>query len=344
MRASPEPPTVLITGATSGIGYHTAIGLGRQGAHVLITGRDENRGEQAVTTIRSIAGHDRVEFHPADHSTILGNRQLGARVDTALAEQGGQLDVLINNVGRVFSTRQETTDGIEQTLALCLIGPVSLTETLLPTLRLSPRPRIVNVVSSAYKMWKGDPFADLQSERDYVGLQVHARAKLLNLIWSFALAAELDHACSVNATNPGVAWTDGTASLTPEAVPAWRHIWPIVRFFQRRASAEKAARTPIWLASNSDAAALTGYYVEKRKRQRPAIATDPANQKRTIETVHALIHETSLTRPASPASELAASHRWVSSPHDTTRSLRCHLAGSATTNDAPTIVRRNDPT
>jgi NAD(P)-dependent dehydrogenase (short-subunit alcohol dehydrogenase family) len=303
MPAAPDPPTVLITGATSGIGYHTAIGLARQGAHVLITGRDETRGAQAVMTIRSIAGHDRVEFHPADHFTIAGNRQLVARVDTALAEQGVQLDVLINNVGRVFSTRQETTDGIEQTLALCLIGPVTLTDTLLPTLRQSPRPRIVNVVSSAYKIWKCDPFADLQSRENYVGLQVHARAKLLNLIWTFALAAKLDHPFSVNATNPGAAWTDGTASLTPEAVPAWRHIWPIVRFFQKRASAEKAARTPIWLASDPDAAALTGYYVQKRKRQRPAIATDPANQKSTIETVHALIHESSVLGPASPAGE-----------------------------------------
>jgi NAD(P)-dependent dehydrogenase (short-subunit alcohol dehydrogenase family) len=303
MPASPDQPTVLITGATSGIGYRTAIGLARQGAHEVITGRDETRGAQAVATIRSIAGHDRVEFHSADHSTIAGNRQLAARVSTALAEQGAQLDVLINNVGRVFSTQEETADGIEQTLALCLIGPVSLTETLLPTLRESPRPRIVNVVSSAYKLWKGDPFADLQSHENYVGLQVHARAKLLNLIWTFALAAELDRQFSVNATNPGAAWTDGTASLTPEAVPAWRHIWPIVRFFQRRASAEKAARTPIWLASAADDAALTDYYVEKRKRQRPAIATDPANQKRTIKTAHTLIHESSVARPASPASE-----------------------------------------
>jgi NAD(P)-dependent dehydrogenase (short-subunit alcohol dehydrogenase family) len=303
MPALPDPPTVLITGATSGIGYHTAVGLAHQGARVAITGRDETRGAQAVATIRRVAGHDRVEFHSADHSTIAGNRELAARVDTALAERDAQLDVLINNVGRVFSTRQETADGIEQTLALCLIGPLTLTETLLATLRKSPRPRIVNVVSSAYKMWTGDPFADLQSHHNYVGLQVHARAKLLNLIWTFALAAELDRPFSVNATNPGAAWTDGTASLTREAVPAWRHIWPIVRFFQRRASAEKAARNPIWLASAADAAAITGYYVEKRKRQRPAIASDPDNQKRTIETAHTLIHGLSLARPASPASE-----------------------------------------
>src|SRR5262249_7393732 len=211
------------------------------------------------------------------------------QVDTALDEQRAQLDVLVNNVGRVFSTRQETLDGYEMTLALCFIGPVALTEHLLPALTASSCPRIVNVVSSAYKMWKGDPFADLQSRERYVGLQAHARAKLLNLIWTFALADKLGQRFGVNSTNPGAAWTDGTAALTPEAVPAWRYVWPIVRFFQRRASAEKAARTPIWLASSPEAASLTGTYVENRRRERPCVASDVANQRRTVELAHNLI-------------------------------------------------------
>jgi retinol dehydrogenase-12 len=295
-----DSPAALITGATSGIGYHTAVGLACQGARVLITGRDKQRGARAAATICAVAGHDRVEFIPAEHSTIAGNQQLAALVDSALAEHGVHLDVLVNNVGRVFAARQETADRIEQTLALCLIGPVTLTDILLPTLRKSPHPRIVNIVSSAYKLRKGDPFADLQSEQSYVGLQAHARAKLLNLIWTFALAAELGGRFSVNATNPGAAWTDGTASLTPEAVPAWRYVWPIVRFFQRRASAEKAARTPIWLASAPEAAALTGYYVQKDKRQRPQIATDRTNQERTLEAVETLIRQTSTAPHASP--------------------------------------------
>jgi NAD(P)-dependent dehydrogenase (short-subunit alcohol dehydrogenase family) len=304
MSSSSDPPTVLITGATSGIGYYTALGLASDGARVLITGRDESRGAQAVAAIGALAGHDRIEFHAAEHATIAGNRQLAARVDTALGRQGAQLDVLVNNVGRVFSTRQDTADGIELTLALCTVGPITLTESLLPTLRNSSRARIVNVVSSAYKMVKGDPFADLQSEQDYVGLQAHARAKLLNLIWTFALADELRGAFAINATNPGAAWTDGTASLTPEAVPAWRYVWPIVRFFQRRASAEKAARTPIWLASAPQAAALTGNYVDKgRKRTRPEIAANPHNQQRTLESVHTLVHRTPDVRPTSVTSE-----------------------------------------
>lgn len=286
----PEPPAALITGATSGIGYHTALGLARDGRRVLITGRDETRGRQAVTSIRQSSQNPEVEFYRAEHSTIDGNRELAAQVQSSLAERGGRLDVLINNVGRVFPTRQETADGYERTLAVCFLGPVTLTETLLPVIRESERPRIVNVVSSAYKMWKGDPFTDVQTHNEYVGLQAHARAKLLNLIWTFAVANELGDRCSVNATNPGAAWTDGTAGLTPDAVPAWRYVWPIVRFFQRRASAEKAARTSIWLASSPEAANLTGYYVQKQKPRRPPIASDPATQQRTLDLAHALIN------------------------------------------------------
>jgi retinol dehydrogenase-12 len=125
-----------------------------------------------------------------------------------------------------------------------------------------------------------------------VGIQTHAHAKLLNLIWTFALAERLkEHGVSVNATNPGAAWTPGTAQLTPEAVPAWKYIWPVVRFFQRRGSPSKAARTPLWLAASGEARPITGTYVEKRKKQRPDVATHPGNQRRVTELAKALVSQ-----------------------------------------------------
>lgn len=280
--------TALITGGTDGIGLHTARGLAAMGTSVIVTGRDSQRGADAVTQIRAAAGHDQVSFIQADHATVGTNQRLARRLCDSL----GGLDVLVNNVGRVFPARHETADGYEATLALCFAGPAALTEGLLPLMTGGPGARVVNMSSSAYKMWHADPFEDVQSERDYVGIQAHAHAKLLNLIWTFALAGQLrPQGVAVNATNPGAAWTPGTAQLTPEAVPAWKYVWPVVRFFQRRGSPAKAAQGPLWLAASSEAAELTGTYLEKRKQQRPKVATGADNQQRVIELARALVSQ-----------------------------------------------------
>lgn len=292
--------TALITGGTDGIGLHTARGLAALGASVIITGRDPQRGAQAATQIVAISGHDRVSFIQTDHATVGANQDLARRLYDCL----DGLDVLVNNVGRGFPGRQQTADGYEATLALCFAAPAALTEGLLPLLTRKPGARVVNMSSSAYKMWRHGPFDDIQSQRAYVGIQAHAHAKLLNLIWTFALAEQVrSQRVSVNATNPGSAWTPGTAQLTPEAVPAWKYVWPLVRFFQRRGSPAKAAQGPLWLAASSEADGLTGTYVEKRKQHRPKAATDPDNQRRVIELAHALVSQAPTAHGARPRSE-----------------------------------------
>ena len=284
--------TALITGGPGGIGLHTACGLAALGASVIVTGRDPQRGADAASQIRA-AGHAQVSFIQADHLTVGANQDLAGQLRGSLQ----YLDILVNNVGRVFPARQETADGYEATLALCFAGPVALTEALLPLLTQRPGARVVNMSSSAYKMWHQGPFEDIQSQRGYVGIQAHAHAKLLNLIWTFALARQFrPQKVAVNATNPGAAWTPGTAQLTPEAVPAWKYVWPVVRFFQRRGSAAKAARSPLWLAASSEADGLAGTYVEKRKRLRPKAAADPDNQRRVIELAQALVSQAPTAR------------------------------------------------
>jgi len=286
--------TALITGGTGGIGLHTALGLAAMGACVIVTGRDPKQGAQAATQIRAAAGHDQVSFLQADHATVGANQDLAGQLGDCL--EG--LDVLVNNVGRVFAARRETADGYEATLALCFAGPATLTEALLPLLTHRPGARVVNMSSSAYKMWQRGPFADIQSQRAYVGIQAHAHAKLLNLIWTFALAEQLrPEGVAVNAINPGAAWTPGTAQLTPQAVPAWKYLWPMVRFFQRRGSPAKAAQSPLWLAASPEADRLTGTYLEKRRRYQPNVATDRGNQRRVIELAHTLIGQAPTARP-----------------------------------------------
>jgi NAD(P)-dependent dehydrogenase (short-subunit alcohol dehydrogenase family) len=280
--------TVLVTGATSGIGFHTAQALARMGARVVVTGRDETRGRDAVRELRRLAGHDDVDFLAVDHATLAGNRALA----DVLTSRYERLHVLVNNVGGLYARRWETEDGYEGTLAVNFVGTVALTERLLPLLRRSAPVRIVNVVSSAYAMWKRDPFAALDLRKGYVGIDAYARAKLLNVLWTLALARRLEGSgVDVNATNPGMAWTHQTQAITPEAVPAWRLFWPLVRWMQRRASAEAAARSSVFLASSPAMAGVTGvYFGEHGKQERLSpLALDTGNQERAWDLAATLV-------------------------------------------------------
>jgi NAD(P)-dependent dehydrogenase (short-subunit alcohol dehydrogenase family) len=254
--------TILVTGATSGIGFATAAGLAELGHTIFVTGRDEQRGRSAVEQLR---GRTRavVHFLRADHSTVGGNLELAA----TLAEQVEGLDVLVNNVGGIYADRWETPDGYEGTLAMNFVGPVALTRALLPLLRHSEA-RCLNVVSSAFAMFDGDPFADLYSRKRYVGIEAYGRAKLLNVMWTQALAGR-ERELTVYLVNPGTAWTPSIERLERRAVPAWRFVWPLVRLFQRRASPAKAATAPIRLATATDLPEPSGTYFDEKASAKP---------------------------------------------------------------------------
>jgi NAD(P)-dependent dehydrogenase (short-subunit alcohol dehydrogenase family) len=293
--------TVLVTGATAGIGFHIAAALAAMGARVFITGRDESRGQEAVSAIRRRAGHDAVEFIIADASWIGGNIFLADQV----ARRVDQLNVLVNNVGGgPFPNRTETADGFETTLALNFIGPFALTLRLLPLLLQSGPTRIVNVVSSyAFPFWKPDPFDDLEARQRFVGIEVHARAKLLTILFALSLARRLkESATVVNAVNPGMAWTPGTASLVPQAVPQWRYVWPIVRWFQRRASAEKAARGPVFLASSFGATFSGRFFDGETEKPLSERLADPGLQDRVWQLGESLVAQAG-KRPGSRSEE-----------------------------------------
>lgn len=288
----------LVTGATSGIGFHTASGLARLGAAVYITGRDALRGGEAERQLRIAAGHGGVHFIQADASTVGANRQLAQRI----ASRTDRLDILVNNVGGTYNDRWESADGYEATLAMNFIGPFALTDALLSLLRASAPARIANVTSAAIAMWKGDPFADVHSERSYLASDAYARSKLFNILWTFALARRLAGTGVVaNGVHPGLAWTSMTAATEPRGMPAWmRHVWPLMRWLQRRGSAEKAARSGIFLASAPEAATLTGTYIGSNMRpaRPPAVVLDLVMQQRTWALAERLVDEapTGLTR------------------------------------------------
>jgi len=292
----PAEKVVLVTGATSGIGYYTARDLAARGATVLITGRDQRRGAEAAAEITAAAGHSRVEFLAADHCTVAGNQGLGRAVPGRLEKLGRhqRLDVLVNNVGGIFATRTLTPDGYEATLALNFLAPVVVTNSVLPLLRAAQSARCVNVISSVpwlIRQWHGDLLDDLDYDKhDYVGIQAHARAKLLTAAWTGALARELSGTpIAVTELNPGTAWTSMTRSLTPVVVPAWRYVYPVVRFFQRRADPAKAGRLCVQLAWDAAAAEIDGKFFEHGKPGKlPASLLDPDLQARVVEVARDL--------------------------------------------------------
>src|SRR5579875_2825754 len=248
--------SAVVTGASSGIGFHTALLFARRGASVTITGRDPKRGAGAVAAIRAAA-----------------NQYLAARLTSSL----DRLDLLVNNVGGISAKRRVTEEGIEWSLAVNFLAPFTLTGALLPKLRESPGvSRCPNVVSSAYKMARGDPFEDLQAARSYVGIEVHGRAKLFTLLWSLGLSRHTPpRELVVVAVNPGMTWTPMTQSMTPEVVPAWRYFFPVVRAFQRRAHPARAAGNCERLALATLQAVSGRYFDGKKPKRLPDQLGDP---------------------------------------------------------------------
>ncbi len=280
----------LVTGGTAGIGREIAAKLRAAGLTVLVTGRDQTRGAQVGADLD-------VTFVPADHATIRGNLDLALDLARRLP---GPLDILVNNVGGGAFVRRTTTDeGHEATLSLNYLGPVALTHALRPS--LAPRARIVQVVSSAFTMHTGDPFT---KPPRYTAIAAYAQAKQLSLLATLSLARQLAGQADVNAVNPGMAWTPGVQALTPQAVPAWRFIWPLVRMMQRRASPEKAARTPVRLALDP---AGSGQFYESdgTAKALPARLRDPALHDRALQAAIELIP----TPPGSPAAPESAEER-----------------------------------
>src|SRR5215468_6015967 len=152
--------TILVTGATSGIGLETARALARLGALVLIGARDEARGRNAVETIQSDGGQ--ADLLIIDLASFASVRRAAERVSTKYF----RLDVLVNNAGTVTRRRKRTADGHERTWETNFLGPFLLTRLLLPSLKAASGPRVVNVSSEAHRRGRID-WDNLELERAY---------------------------------------------------------------------------------------------------------------------------------------------------------------------------------
>jgi NAD(P)-dependent dehydrogenase (short-subunit alcohol dehydrogenase family) len=236
--------TVLITGATSGIGRITATQLAARGAHVLIVGRDESKGQQAATEINAQSQGGKVTFLSADLSDLSAVRDLAQRV----LNEYPQLDTLVNNAAGFFPVKDLSPEGQEKTLVLTHLAPFLLTQLLLPHLLAQPQGRVISVLSGMYRYGKLDA-ATLLPPEPYVAMDLYSAAKLALLLTTLELARRTsDSSLLVLVADPGMASTGGLLdSLQPGVMNQNRGYAQtmsfILRFFPK--NAEWAARSSV---------------------------------------------------------------------------------------------------
>lgn len=254
--------TVLITGGTGGIGKETAIGIAKLGATVVVTGRDKALGMAAVTEIQRASDNPRIDLMLADLSDQSEIHRLAHDVKANYA----RLDVLINNLGGLYSRRWLTKDGIEATLAMNHLTPFLLTHLLLDMLVATAPARVVNVTGGMPTM--PIDFGNLQAERSFLGLQTYSHAKAVMMAASREFAQRLrGTGVTLNVAYPGAAATAMTAAMTPNMVPWFMRLaWPAFKLFMGNAKPSRAARSSIYLASVPELAGVSGNYYDTNSK------------------------------------------------------------------------------
>lgn len=253
--------TVLITGATNGIGEATARALAAKGAQVFIHGRSAPKGEAVVAAIRKHTGNPAVEFVQADFASLSSVRALAAEIK----RRAPRLDVLINNAGRAAMKRALTEDGFESMFGVNHLAPFLLTNLLLGHIKASAPARIVIVASDAHK---GKPldFDNLNFEKGGFGFWsgYHA-SKLCNMLFALALAKRVaGTGVTANALHPGVVRT----GIGMDGAPAIGKVMAklVGLFF---ISPEEGAKTSIYLASAPEVDGVSGKYFDKCRPVKP---------------------------------------------------------------------------
>jgi len=245
----------MITGATAGIGEVTALELARQGAVVILVGRDPVRTESTVSKIRQEITNAKVHYFLADLSSQAQIRKLAKTFNN----QFGHLDVLVNNAGGFFFKRCLSVDGIEMTFALNHLNYFLLTHVMMDALKASVAGRVVNVASNVHRKHQMN-FDDLQSAHRYNGLKAYGRSKLANILFSYELARRLENSTiTVNALHPGLVSTNiGNNN-------GWviSKIWLFIT--RKGMTPEQGALTNIYLASAPELEGVNGKYFIRGK-------------------------------------------------------------------------------
>jgi NAD(P)-dependent dehydrogenase (short-subunit alcohol dehydrogenase family) len=246
---------VVLTGATRGIGRAAAVELARQGAELALVGREADRVNAVAGDARAAGGGAPVHEHVADLTLMSSVRTLAEE----LRGRHERIDVLANNAGALFASRQETSEGLERTFALNHLAPFLLTNLLRDRLTGG---RVVGTASDAHESGRLS-LDDLQSTQSYSAMRVYGTSKLCNVLFTRELARRAPE-LHANCFHPGVVRT----GFGKNENGIWRVLVTLAGPFFR--SPERGARSLVWLALSDEAATLTGEYIQDEKVVAPS--------------------------------------------------------------------------
>jgi len=258
----------VVTGANSGIGKETALGLAQMDAHVVMVCRNAEKGKAALEDVRRESGNSQVDLLIADMSSQASVRALAKQIIAKYP----RLDVLINNAGGAARERKLSADGIEMTLAANHLGPALLTLLVLDLLRASTPSRIINVSSEAQRRARLD-MNDLQFERrKFNTFAAYGQSKLLMNAFTFELARRLEGTgVTANCLHPGVVATNIWGADPPFI---FKMIIAVVKPFML--SSKQGAEASLYLATSPDVAQTSGqYFVKSKPAQSSPLSRDP---------------------------------------------------------------------
>jgi NAD(P)-dependent dehydrogenase (short-subunit alcohol dehydrogenase family) len=267
--------TVVVTGATSGIGEVAAVELARRGARIVFVARNPLRRDRTLTRLSVANDKAKHAAYLADLSRLSEMKRVAGEI--AAAEP--RIDVLVNNAGTLFAARETTPDGLEMTFATNHMAYFVVTNLLLDRLKATPGARIVSTSSDAHKTGKLN-FDDLQSEKSFSGFRAYGTSKLCNILFTRELARRLaGTGVTANCLHPGFVATgfadnnDGLMGFVFGIAKKLAAITP-----------EDGAKTILYLASSPEVAGQSGGYYTKCAPATPsAAAQNDADAKRLWE-------------------------------------------------------------
>lgn len=247
----------LVTGATSGIGYITALELARKGSAVILHGRNEQKLKRTRNQIHNDTNNDHIYLLQADFFSLEQVQKAADQIN----QDYKVIDVLVNNAGLIFGSERHTSpDGFELTIAINHLAPFAFTKLIFDRIAAAREGRIINVASEAHLAAAPD-FEDFNMEQSYAGFRAYANSKLYNIMFTKELAGRLSNYPNVTtySLHPGTVATNFSASAGGLTNFAFKLMRPFLT------SAKKGAQTNIYLASASDIPANSGSYFINQK-------------------------------------------------------------------------------